>query len=124
MMPKASTPGSVDEYIAGFPPETQKVLKQLRALIKSTAPGVTERISYGMATFDLNGHYLVYLAGWKKHIGLYPVTAVVTNILKEQIKPYQSGKGSLQFPLGKPIPAALIRRFVKLRVKEVDSKKN
>jgi uncharacterized protein YdhG (YjbR/CyaY superfamily) len=123
MILKASTPGSIDGYIAAFPPETQKVLKELRALIKSAAPGVTERISYGMPTFDLNGHYLVYVAAWKKHIGFYPVTAAVTRALKEEIKPYMSGKGSLQFPLGKPMPAKLIRRIVKLRVKEVSNER-
>ena len=121
-MANQSTVKSIDEYIAGFPPETQKVLKELRALIRSTAPRVTEKISYAMPTFDLNGHYLVYFAGWKKHIGFYPVTAAVAKKFKEELKPYKSGKGSLQFPLAEPLPKDLIRKIVKLRVEEVSRK--
>jgi uncharacterized protein YdhG (YjbR/CyaY superfamily) len=118
-MAKRSTGGAVDKYIAARPPETRKALKALRALIRKTAPGVTERISYGIPTFDLQNTYLVYLAGWKNHISMYPVTAAVTRALKEELKPYQTGKGTLQFPLGRPMPVGLIRRIVKLRVAEV-----
>jgi uncharacterized protein YdhG (YjbR/CyaY superfamily) len=113
---------SVDEYIARFPPETQKVLEELRALIKSTAPGVTEKISYGIPTFDLNGHYLVYFACWKKHLGFYPVTDGVVKTFKEELGAYKSGKGSLQFPLGQSVPTDLIRRIIKFRVEEVAGK--
>jgi uncharacterized protein YdhG (YjbR/CyaY superfamily) len=81
-MANRSTVSSIDEYIAEFPPETQKVLEELRALVRATAPDVTEKISYGIPTFDLNGHYLVYFAGWKKHIGFYPVTVGVAEALK------------------------------------------
>ena len=111
-MPNRSTAKPINEYIAKFPPQTQKVLKKLRALVRATAPGVTEKISYGIPTFDLSGHYLVYLAGWKKHIALYPVTAGVAAAFKKEIEPYWTGKGTLQFPLDKPIPADLIRRIV------------
>jgi len=121
-MANKSTVASIDTYIAGFPPETQKVLKELRALIQSTARGVTEKISYGIPRFDLKGHYLVYLAGWKKHIGFYPVTGEAAKAFKEEIKPYKSGKGSLQFPLAEPMPKDLIRRIVKFRIKEITSK--
>ena len=121
-MARQSTVSSIDEYIAGFPPETQKVLKGLRALIRSAAPGVTEKISYGIPMFDLNGHYLVYFGGWKKHIGFYPVTGSVAKAFKEELKPYKSGKGSVQFPLAQPMPKDLIRRIVKFRVKEVTGK--
>jgi uncharacterized protein YdhG (YjbR/CyaY superfamily) len=118
-MANRSTFSSIDEYIAEFPPETQKVLEELRALIRATAPGVTEKISYAMPTFDLNGHYLVYFAGWKKHIGFYPVTAGVAEAFKEELKPYKSGKGSLQFALAQPMPTDLIRQIVEFRVGEV-----
>ena len=121
-MPKQSTVGSIDEYIAGFPPETQQVLKELRALVRATARGVTERISYGIPTFDLNGQYVVYFAAWKKHIGLYPVTGVVAKAFKEEIKAYKSGKGSLKFPLDEPMPKDLIRKIIKIRVKELTGK--
>jgi uncharacterized protein YdhG (YjbR/CyaY superfamily) len=118
-MAKRSTARPIDTYIAKFPPETQKVLKKLRALIRSTAPDVTEKISYGIPAFDLNGHYLIYLAGWKKHIALYPVTPGVAKAFKEEIEPHWSGKGTLQFPLEQPMPMDLIRRIVKFRVKEI-----
>lgn len=118
-MANRSTVSSIDAYIAAFPPEAQKALEELRALINATAPGVTERISYGMPTFDLNGRHLVYFAGWKRHIGLYPVTAGVAEAFREELAPYASGKGSLQFPLGKPLPTDLIRRIVALRLEEI-----
>lgn len=111
-----TTAGSVDEYIAGFPPETRRLLEELRALIRSVAPEVTERISYGIATFDLDGRYLVYIAGFKKHVSLYPVTADLTAALGEEVEPYKKGKGTVQFPLGQPLPTGLIRRIVELRI--------
>ena len=111
-----TTAGSVDEYIAGFPPETRKLLEELRALVQATAPEVTERISYGIPTFDLDGRYLVYIAGFKKHVSLYPVTADLTAALGEEVAPYKKGKGTVQFPLGQPLPTGLIRRIVQLRV--------
>ena len=114
-----SAASSIDEYIAGFPPETQKVLEELRALIRATAPNVTEKISYAIPTFDLNGQYLVYFGAWKKHIGLYPITGGVAEAFKEELKPYKSGKGSVQLPLGQPMPMDLIRRIIEFRVKEV-----
>jgi uncharacterized protein YdhG (YjbR/CyaY superfamily) len=113
-----ATAGSVDQYIAGFPPETRKLLEELRALDKTTAHEVTERISYGIPTFDLDGRYLVYIAGFKKHVSLYPVTADVTEALGADVEPYKKGKGTVQFPLGQPLPTGLIRRIVELRVEE------
>lgn len=110
---------SVRAYIAACPPETRKVLKELRALIKATAPRAIEKLSYGIPAFNLNDRYLVYLAGWKKHISLYPVTGGVAREFKEEIQPYRTGKGTLQFPLAEPMPKRLIRRIVKFRVGEV-----
>jgi uncharacterized protein YdhG (YjbR/CyaY superfamily) len=116
-MAKRSTAKSIDEYIAGFPPETQKVLEELRALIKAGAPEATETISYAIPTFDLNGHHLVHFAGYEKHVGFYPTGSGV-EAFREELKPYKSGKGSVQFPLGRPLPTDLIRRIVGLRVAE------
>lgn len=113
-----ATAGSVDEYIAGFPAETRKLLEELRALIRSVVPEVTERISYGIPTFDLDGRYLVYIAGFKNHVSLYPVTADLTAALGEEVEPYKKGKGTVQFPLGQPLPSGLIRRIVELRIEE------
>lgn len=116
-MANRSTATSIDEYIAGFPLETQEMLEELRALIKASAPDATETISYAIPTFDLNGHHLVHFAGYEKHIGFYPTGSGV-EAFKEEIKPYRSGKGSVQFPLGQPLPTDLIRRVVEFRVAE------
>jgi uncharacterized protein YdhG (YjbR/CyaY superfamily) len=116
-MANRSTANSVDEYIAEFPPETQKSLRELRALIRASAPDATETISYAMPTFDLNGRHLAHFAGYEKHIGFYPVPSGI-EAFKEELKPYKSGKGSVQFPLGRPLPTGLIRRIIELRVEE------
>jgi len=116
-MTDRSTANSIDEYIAGFPPETQKVLEEMRALIRASAPGATETISYAIPTFDLGGRHLVHFAGYAKHVGFYPVPSGM-EAFKEELTPYRSGKGSAQFPLGQPLPTDLIRRIVEYRVEE------
>ena len=103
MMANRSTANSIDEYIAGFPPKTQTVLEELRALIKACAPGATETISYAIPTFDLNGKHLVHFAGYTRHVGLYPAPSGL-DAFKEDLKPYKVGKGSVQFSLGQPLP--------------------
>jgi uncharacterized protein YdhG (YjbR/CyaY superfamily) len=115
-MANRPTAGSVDEYIAAFPPETQRVLEQLRGLIRASAPDATETISYAIPTFDLNGH-LVHFAGYEKHVGFYP-TGRGVEAFKDELKVYKGGKGSVQFPLDEPLPADLIRRIVQNRVEE------
>jgi uncharacterized protein YdhG (YjbR/CyaY superfamily) len=111
------TAGSIDEYIAAFPTETRQALEELRTLIKAAAPGAVETISYAMPTFDLNGHHLVHFAAFAKHIGFYPVPSGM-EAFKEELEPYKTGKGSVQFPLGRPLPTDLIRRIVEFRVEE------
>ena len=115
-MANRPTANSIDEYIGQFPPETRRVLEDLRALVKASAPDATETISYAIPTFDLNGH-LAHFAGYAKHIGFYPTGSGV-EAFKEELKPYKSGKGSVQFPLGQPLPSDLIRRIVEFRVEE------
>jgi uncharacterized protein YdhG (YjbR/CyaY superfamily) len=88
----------------------------VRAVIKAAAPGATERISYGIPTFDLNGKYLVYFAGWKKHISVYPVPGGDA-AFEAALGP--TSKGDVRFPLDQPLPADLIRRIVGFRVAEV-----
>jgi len=107
---------SIDEYIATFPEETQKILKEIRATIKAAAPDAEAKISYQMPTFTLKGN-LVHFAAFKKHIGFYPVPTGIEKFKKE-LAAYESGKGSVQFPLDEPIPYDLISRIVKFRVKE------
>jgi uncharacterized protein YdhG (YjbR/CyaY superfamily) len=116
-MADRSTADSIDEYIAGFPPETQEMLEQMRRLIKAAAPDATETISYAIPTFDLNGRHLVHFAGFEKHIGFYPVPSAI-EAFKEELEPYKSGKGSARFPLGRPLPTDLVRRIVEFRVEE------
>ncbi len=117
-MTDRSTAGSIDEYIQEFPTETRKVLQEVRAVIKAAAPDATEKISYAIPTFDLNGHHLVHFAGYSKHIGFYPVTAGVAKAFAEELRPYKRGKGSVQFPLDRQMPTDLIRRMVEFRVEE------
>ena len=116
-MASRSTASSIDEYIAESPPEAQRALAELRALIKASAPGATETISYAIPTFDLNGRHLVHFAAFAKHIGFYPTGSGI-EAFREEIRPYRSGKGSVQFPLGQPLPTDLIRRIVEFRVEE------
>jgi uncharacterized protein YdhG (YjbR/CyaY superfamily) len=112
-----STATSIDQYIAGFPATTQKVLEELRALVRDSAPGAVETISYAMPTFDLNGRHLVHFAGYEKHVGFYPIPSGI-EAFKKELEPYKQGRGSVQFPLNQPLPTDLIRRMVAFRVEE------
>lgn len=112
-----AAPAGIDDYIAGFPAETQEVLQQVRTTIREAAPEAEETISYGMPTFRLNGTYLVYFAGYKKHVSVYP--APVGNAeFAEEMAVYGSGKGTAKFPLDRPIPFGLITRLVEFRITE------
>lgn len=115
-MAKPEQPQNIDEYIAQFSPEVRTVLQKVRETIQLAAPEAVEVISYQMPAFKLKG-MLVYFAGWKKHIGLYPPIAGDSSIEKAVAK-YAGPKGNLQFPLDEPIPYKLIERIVKLRVKQ------
>jgi len=93
------------------------VLEELRALIAATAPGATETMSYAIPTFDLNGRHLVHFAGYEKHVGFYPSPSGIA-AFRDELGPFKTAKGSLQFPLGRPLPTDLIRRMVEYRVAE------
>ena len=108
---------TIDDYIAGFPKDVQAILRKIRLTIRKAAPGVEESISYQIPTFKLNGKYLIYFAAHKKHIGVYPAPRTSAEF-KDELSGYEGGKGTLQFPLDKPIPLDLIRRIVKFRIKE------
>ena len=107
---------SIDDYIAYFPEEVQILLKELRAVIKASAPEAEERISYQMPTFSQKGN-LVHFAAYKNHIGFYPTPSGIEKF-KNELSAYEGAKGSVQFPLGKPIPYDLISEIVMFRVKE------
>ncbi len=108
-------PKNIDEYIAGFPSDVQKKLEIVRTTIRKAAPGAAETISYQVPAFTLQG-YLIYFAGYKHHIGLYPAPRGVAEF-KEELSAYEGGKGTIKLPLDKPIPARLISKIVKYRVK-------
>ena len=111
-----TVPKNIDEYIADFPPDVQKILQKVRMTIRRAAPDADETISYKMPTFKLNGN-LAYFAGFKNHIGFYPIPKGIEKFKKE-LSAYKQGKGSVQFPLDQPIPYDLISRIVKFRVEE------
>jgi uncharacterized protein YdhG (YjbR/CyaY superfamily) len=109
-------PQTIDDYIAGFPPDVQTVLEKIRRTIRKAAPDAQETIKYRMPTFTLKGN-LVHFAAFKKHIGFYPVPTGIEKFKKE-LSVYKGAKGSVQFPLDQPMPLALIRKIVRFRVRE------
>jgi uncharacterized protein YdhG (YjbR/CyaY superfamily) len=115
---------TIDEYIVQFPIEVQEILKTIRKVIKEAAPDAEEKISYQMPSFVLHGN-LVYFAAFKNHIGFFPTSSGI-NAFKQELSEYKGGKGSVQFPLDKPIPYELISKIVTFRaaenVKKVESK--
>jgi uncharacterized protein YdhG (YjbR/CyaY superfamily) len=109
---------NVDDYIAQAPKEVQEKLQELRAVIRTTAPGAEERISYGMPSYDYKGR-LVYFQLWKKHIGLYVPTPVVEEHQSE-LKGYETTRATIRFPLDEELPLALIKKLVQARVRKND----
>ena len=109
--------GSVNEYIALFPKEIQKILKEIRTAIIKAAPDTEEKISYGLPAYHLHGKPLVYFGGFEKHIGFY-ATPTGHEAFAKELSAYKQGKGSVQFPIEKPIPWNLITKIVKFRAKE------
>ena len=113
---KSNNVSSIDEYIANCPVEVRKKLKDMRTTIRAAAPHATEKISYQMPTFYLEGN-LVHFAALKNHIGFYPTPSGVQAFLKETAR-YASTKGAIQFPLDEPLPLKLVSKIVKFRVSE------
>jgi uncharacterized protein YdhG (YjbR/CyaY superfamily) len=115
-----ASPKSIDEYIERYPKETQVILQKMRLTIKRAAPSAKEAISYQVPTFKLNGN-LVHFAAFTKHISFFPTSSGVAKFKKE-LEGYDTSKGTIRFPLGKPIPYGLILKIIKFRVKEVIEK--
>ncbi|MCX6352828.1 MAG: DUF1801 domain-containing protein [Bacteroidetes bacterium] len=111
---------TVEEYFSLFPEETQMEMHKIREVIKENAPKAEEVISYKMPAYKYHG-MLVYFAAYKNHIGFYPGAGGVA-AFKEEVSKYKNAKGSVQFPLGKPLPLALVKKIVKFRVKENEEK--
>ncbi len=119
-MQTESVPNTIDEYIAGFPEDVQRILERIRATIREAAPDAEETIKYAMPTFTLNGD-LVYVAAFDHHIGFY-ATPTGHEAFKAELSAYKQSKGSVQFPLNQPIPLRLITRIIKFRVEENSAK--
>ena len=111
---------SVEEYIESFPDNVRQKLRELRNIIRSILPEAREVFSYGIPTYDIHGH-VVHFAGYKNHIGFYPAPSGIDNFT-EQLAPYKFSKGTIRFPLDKPLPTELIIAMVKFR-KEEDARK-
>lgn len=111
---------TIDAYIKDQPKEVQVLLKQMRTTIHKAAPTATEAMKYGIPTFILNGN-LVHFGGFKNHIGFFPTPSGIAKFSKEVSK-YQTTKGTIQFPLGKKLPLALVTKITKFRVKQVNEK--
>ena len=112
---KAEAAKNIDEYIAGFPNDVQEKLQTMRTTIHAAAPDATEAIKYGIPSFILNGN-LVHFGGYKSHIGFYPAPMGIEAF--EEARQYEKGRGTMQFPLDKPLPLDLITKIVKYRVEK------
>lgn len=113
---KRSKTSSIDEYISGFAPDTREALSEVRQTIHSAAPEAVETISYAIPTFDVGGRHLVHFAGYARHVGFYPGGADAIQAFAAELEPYRRGKGSVRFPLDRPMPLDLIARMVAYRL--------
>lgn len=109
---------TIDAFIRPFPKDVQFVLEQIRETIKKAAPKAEEAIKYGIPTFVLNGKNFVHFSGYKTHIGFYPGSSVIV-LFKKDLAKYETSKGTIKFPIDKPIPLSLIKKMVQYRLKQI-----
>lgn len=121
-MQPTSAARDIDEYIAGFDADVRAILEQLRTSIRNAAPEATEAIKYRIPTFVQNGN-LVHFAAFKHHVGFYPTSSGIERF-KDELSPYKFAKGSVQFPLDKPVPLKLVEKIVRFRVSEAKARKS
>jgi uncharacterized protein YdhG (YjbR/CyaY superfamily) len=122
MSPKMKKYDSVDGYLADLPPEARVSLEKIRAAVAAAAPEATESMAYGMPGFYLDGHPLVYFAAFKKHCSFFPASYEVMERFANELGRFDVQKGTIRFPIGKPLPATLIKKIVKARIKENDAR--
>jgi len=115
---KPSPPKDIDSYIATFPPEMEKVLHRIRRTMKKAVPEATEAIRYQIPTFRINGKNLIHFAGFAKHVAVYPAPRGVADF-EEELTAYMGGKGTVHFPLDKPVDYDLIARIAKVRLSKI-----
>jgi uncharacterized protein YdhG (YjbR/CyaY superfamily) len=113
----------VRAYLASLPPEVRRAVRNLQAAIRAAVPGAEEGMSWGMPTFRLHGRTVVYYAGWQRHTSLYPMTARIRRAHAAALKGYRTSKGTVQFPLGRPLPTGLVKRLVRARIAELRTRK-
>jgi uncharacterized protein YdhG (YjbR/CyaY superfamily) len=116
-------PNSVEEYLAALPDDARATLEKVRQAIRAAAPTATESISYGAPVFNYQGRYLVYYAAFKNHCSLFPASNEVMETFAEELEPYDVSKGTIRFPIGKPLPATLVKKMVKARVRENEARR-
>ena len=109
--------GSVDEYLSTMPEKVKDLLEEIRKTIKQIEPGVEEVISYNMPAFKFHG-ILVYYAAHKEHIGFYPGSSIVNEVFEKDLVKYETSKGTIKFPLDKPLPLGLIKRIIRFRIND------
>ena len=115
---------SVDEYVASQPEGVRATLERVRAAIRTAVPAAEEVISYQIPAYKLGGRGMLYFAGWKQHVSLYPATKRVVEAFEDELAPYEVHKATIRFPLTKRVPATLIGRIAKFRAKEAVTQKS